>query len=234
MPPNSRIKIVQLACLVAVCLTGGYAYGGIYVSKSIVTFKPGSSAREDVRVSNPGDNLQYVKVEVFAVQYPGTPREKLIKVTDPQQHSLVATPAKLVIPPHSDKLIRILDLDPTSTQERVYRINVTPIPAPIEERVNKLRFVVAYQILVIIQPEEPFADLDVSRTAKEITFNNRGNTNVLLSLGRQCAPDNPDNCEDLAARRLYADTSWRLNLPFDVPVTYKVRRFDSTRHEIFP
>ena len=90
------------------------------------------------------------------------------------------------------------------------------------------------QILVIIQPQSPQSTLEVTRQANEIRFENRGNTNVLLSDGRQCASDDPENCTDLPSHRVYAGTSWSLELPHDAPLSYSVRDFEGIRNEVFP
>jgi len=157
-----------------------------------------------------------------------------VKVTNPQVQKLVATPNKLVIPPGGHKLVRILNLDAQAEAERIYRINVTPIVAPLAEETSQLKIVVAYQILAIVQPGEPHSRLEVTRTGKTISFTNHGNTNVLLGDGRQCAPSDPARCEELVSRRLYAGNHWELDLPFDAPVSYSVRSFDGIKNEVFP
>lgn len=206
----------------------------MYVDKSIVTFEPGQPPRQDVRVSNSGADVMYVQVETFKVENPGTDTEERVLITNPQEGKLVASPNKLVIPAGGHKLVRILNLDPKSTEERIYRINVTPIAPPLEEETSQLRIVVAYQILTIIQPAEPHSKLEVSRTGKQVTFNNQGNTNILLSDGRQCSPEDAQACETLDSHRIYAGSSWSLELPFDAPLSYSVRSFDGIKNEVFP
>ena len=92
------------------------------------------------------------------------------------------------MPPNGQKLVRIVNLQTSNDVERVYRINVTPIAPPLEEDASQLRIVVAYQILAIVQPDEPSSDLNVTRNGQTLVMENRGNTNVLLSDGRQCDP----------------------------------------------
>lgn len=206
----------------------------MYVDRSIVTFKPGEQPREDVRVSNTSEDVMYVQVEAFAVLNPGTDQEDRVKIENPQEHKLVASPNKLVIPPGGQKLVRVLNLDPKSTKERVFRINVTPIVPPLAEDTSQLRIVVAYQILTIVQPAEPHSKLEVTRTGNSISFNNTGNVNVLLSDGKQCASSDQSQCEELTSRRLYAGNTWNLDLPFDAPVSFSVRSFDGIKNQVFP
>ena len=206
----------------------------MYIDKSIVTFRAGEPPRQDVRVSNTSDDVIYVQVEAFMVENPGQENEERIPVTNPQEQKLVATPNKLVIPAGGHKLVRILNLDQRSASERIYRINVTPIVAPLAEETSQLKIVVAYQILAIVQPADPHSKLEVARTGNRISFTNQGNTNILLGDGQQCSTDDPGQCQELTSHRLYAGSSWELELPYDAPVNYSVRSYDGIKNEVFP
>lgn len=205
----------------------------MYVDRSIVIFPPDSAPRQDVKVTNSDEEIMYIQVEVLKVLNPGSENEERIKVTDPKALKLLATPNKLIIPPGGQKLIRIVNLSPETTEERVYRINVTPIVPPLEDDVSQLRIVVAYQILTIVQPSAPESRLIASRTGKRILFSNNGNSNILLSEGRQCDQTTADKCQTLESRRLYAGNSWELELPYDAPVSYSVRGYDGIKQQVF-
>lgn len=204
----------------------------MYVDRSIVIFESGGSQREDVKVSNTGDEVIYIQVEVFNVLNPGTPEEERVKVTNPKELKLIATPNKMVIPAGGQKLVRIVNLETNNKTERIYRINVTPIVAPLSEETSKLRIIVAYQILTIIQPNSPQAELLATRSGNVVRFENRGSSNILLSEGSQCKPHDSTACEDLPSRRLYAGNTWELPLPYDAPLAYSVRTFDGIRKQI--
>jgi len=206
----------------------------MYVDRSIVVFEKDAQQKEDIKVSNSSDENIYVQVEVLEVRKPGHPEEVRNKITDPSNMKLIATPNKLIIPPNGQKLVRIVNLENTNEEERIYRINITPIVAPLEDETSQLRIVVAYQILTIIQPDEPASDLKVNRTGKSINFQNLGNTNVLLSDGIQCNPAETSNCKELTSKRLYAGNLWTLDLPYDAPVSYSVRGFDGIKKQVFP
>lgn len=206
----------------------------MYVDRSIVIFEPDSEARQDVKVSNTGDDVLYIQVEVFKVENPGEENEERIKVDNPEDLKLIATPNKLIVPEGGQKLIRIVNLASQNDEERVYRINVTPVVPPLEEETSQLRVVVAYQILTIVQPDNPSPELEVERDRQQITFQNNGNSNILLSDGRQCESESQENCQELSSRRLYAGNSWTLDLPYDTPVTYSVRTYDGIKKQIFP
>ncbi len=206
----------------------------MYVDRSIVIFEPGTQPRQDIKVSNSGEDIMYVQIEVFKVIRPGESTEERVKITDPKKIKLIATPSKLVIPPGGQKLVRIVNLDKDRSEEKVYRINITPILPPLEEDTSQLRIVVAYQVLAIIQPQSPASELQVTKNGKTISFTNLGNTNILLSEGSQCLPAQEETCRDLPSRRLYAGNTWELELPFDTPVSYSVRSFDGIRKQVFP
>jgi len=230
-PCITSVNIAVLSLMLLVFST--WTHADMYVDRSIVIFPADSSARQDVKVSNSDDETMYIQVEVFKVLNPGETDEQRVQ-GNPQDLKLLATPNKLVIPPKGQRLIRLVNLDTKSEEERVYRINVTPIVPPLEENVSQLRIVVAYQVLTIIQAKNPDAKLIASREGKIIKFVNEGNSNILLSEGRQCDQSSADRCEILESHRLYAGNSWELKLPFDAPVSYSVRTYDGIKQQVFP
>jgi P pilus assembly chaperone PapD len=231
----NRITKSWLPCVsVLMALWFTPASADMYVDRSIVVFEPGQPARQDIKVSNSEPEEIYVQVDVLEVINAGTPDETREVVTDPSKLKLLATPNKLIVPANGQKLIRIVNLQVDNKEERIYRINVTPIVPPLEEDSSQLRIVVAYQILAIIQPNDAASTLNVQRNGTIVTFVNNGNTNVLLSDGKQCDPTNPANCSDLTSRRLYANNEWQLELPYDAPVTYSIRSFDGIKTQVFP
>jgi len=87
---------------------------------------------------------------------------------------------------------------------------------------------VAYQILVIIMPEEPVSVVESERQGNTAVFRNSGTANYLLSDGVQCKTDEPENCVALQSRRIYPGNTWSLDLPFDGPASYKVRTHEGS------
>ncbi|MEX0943224.1 MAG: fimbria/pilus periplasmic chaperone [Pseudomonadales bacterium] len=232
MEQNTARQVIRSLLIATLLFAASGTAADMYVDRSIVIFEPDAGPNQDVKISNTGDDVMYIEVEVLAVKNPGTPDEERIAIADPRELKLLATPSKLIIPAGGQKLIRIVNLQSSNDSERVYRINVTPIVPPLEEETSQLRIVVAYQILTIIQPSTPESTLEVGRQGNKITFSNNGNTNILLSEGRQCNPGTSE-CEELASRRLYAGNTWTLDLPFDAPVSYSARSFDGIKNEVF-
>lgn len=226
--------ILFAACTFVSSVFVGSASADMYVDRSIVVFPPSSAPRQDVKVSNSEEETMYVQVEVFKVLNAGKKNEQRIKVTNPRELKLLATPSKLVIPAGGQKLVRIVNLETSSEEERVYRINVTPIVPPLEDNVSQLRIIVAYQVLTIVQPDNPESKLVAKRNGKNIRFTNNGNSNILLSEGTQCDLSSADKCDSLESHRLYAGNTWELKLPYDSPVSYSVRSFDGIKQQVFP
>ena len=232
MANSMNAKYLAIFFGLTICLISSNLDAEMYVDRSIVIFEAGGPQREDVKVSNTGDEVIYIQVDVFSVLNPGTEEEERVKVTDPKELKLIATPNKMVIPAGGQKLIRIVNLESNNTVERVHRINVTPIVAPLSEETSQLRIVVAYQILTIVQPVSPQSKLLATRSGNVVKFENQGSSNILLSEGSQCKPDDSTACDDLPSRRLYAGNTWELGLPFDAPLAYSVRTFDGIKKQI--
>ena len=104
---------------------------------------------------------------------------------------------------------------------------------------HAIRLVVAYQVLAVIAPEQPAAELIIDRDARSLTVENHGNANVLFRGGIQCEteadlPERPEGrCRTLEARRVYPGNVWQLELPFDAPVEFTLSEGGRLRRERF-
>jgi len=219
------------------------AYAGLLLSKSIVTFDDPSMSRQDVTVINDSDEQPlYVSVEPYEVVAPGSIEEQLVRTDESENPGLLATPAKLIVQPGSTSLVRLLILEARGERERIYRVNFIPITKPPEleadeedESIAKfLQISVAYQALVIVPPLEAVAKPEFSRVGKKAVFSNSGNSNYLLSKGKQCNPANPSECVDIPGKRIYPGNEWTTELPFDGPVSYSLRTLAGTKALVVP
>lgn len=195
------------------------AQADMSLDRSILVFDAGDAPRQDVEITNTsGDNL-YIETEILAVSEPGTDAEQREQILDPDAIDLLVTPARLIVPPGARRMLRVVYMGEPGDVDRIYRVNVRPVVGPVEAETTAVKVIVAYQLLVIIRPENPRPDLIWERDGKQIEFSNRGNSNVLLFNGVQCSTDG--DCVDLnTARRLYAGNRWTLQLPFDAPVEF--------------
>ncbi len=221
------IRIISL--LFIAVLLAPLSYADIFVDRAIVRLGADKPPRDDIKVINNGTQEGYVQVEVFEVLNPGTENEQRVPATDPDNIRLLATPTKLVVPAGGQKSVRIVNLEPGNNEERIYRINVTPVLPPLtEEEGSVVRVVVAYQLLVIVDPDEPKENLDIQRSGFRLTVRNNGNTNVLFSDGRQCDKQG-ENCVEISAHRVYPGNTWQVDLEKDQPATFKLTSFNGIR-----
>ncbi|MEP0202837.1 MAG: hypothetical protein ABJ084_14040 [Halioglobus sp.] len=213
------------------------ARADLLLDKVVVIFDGSKSTKKDVSVINDNsDERLFVSVEPFEVEAPGTKDQTLKAVAIDDNPAFLATPSKLIVEPGSSSVVRLLNLQPESTQERVYRINFLPIQKPpeIDDDVDEgvapmVEILVAYQVLAIVLPPNPEPKPIVTRTGNVISFSNQGNANYLLTDGKQCNPIGSSKCVDLPGHRVYAGSSWSVELPFDGPAQYGLRTQSGTR-----
>lgn len=228
---KSLLRSIVSASLI---LSGAIAHAGILLDKSIVEFPANEPPRQDITVSNQGDEMAYVSVEVLAVINPGTDKEERKAIGSDDDIKFVASPAKLAIPPGGRKQVRLVNLGDAGG-ERIYRINFTPVLPPLQKETEGMgvRVVIAYQVLAIIQPPEPVDNIDIKKDPISLVLKNKGNTNALITNVSQC-DKNAENCQnDLGSTRLYPGNTMTVALPYkDTPVTLKMTNFKGTREEV--
>lgn len=191
------------------------------VSKAIVHFEPGKSTREDVLVSNSDSKPLYVKVEIIEIENPGSASETRKIVKNPKAARFLVTPNKLVVPPGGRKAVRLVNLAPGGDKERVFRVNLTPVVADEAVEQTSVKILVAYQLLVLMQPASPEAKLVAERKGNKLTVTNTGNSNALLRSGKLCANiEDQSSCSELPTKRLYAGNTWELELTGPGTVSY--------------
>ena len=102
------------------------------VAPLYLNFFPGKASHKSVKVTNLTGHTIYLKVGLFRVVNPGTPKRRLVTLhNDPMAFGLIASPRKLVIPAHQVRSISVLRLHTPHhvpiRQDWVYQINVTPM-----------------------------------------------------------------------------------------------------------
>ena len=218
--PTTPLRFALLTALLGLVLTVPPSFANISMDQMILDFGPNSTDHRDITIFNHGDETSYVDVQVFQVLQPGTPDEARQKVTNLDELSLLATPAKIILGPGQQKLLRIVNLKARDSVDRIYRIAVTPIPGEFETSGTAIKVMVGYEALVIIRPPQPAAALSWQRNGTKLTVTNSGNSNVLLRKGTQCT--SPEACEELPGKRMYANSEWVLELPINSPGQYEI------------
>lgn len=194
------------------------------LSEAIVHFEPGKPLRKDIEVENPGTENLYIEITPSVVNDPGTANENRVAIVDPRESGLLVTPSKLVIPPGGRKLVRLVSLKPLGDHEKVYRVTFKPVVGDLETDHIGVKILVGYEVLVLMQPAQPNPNVVALRSGKTMSFENKGNTNVLLREGKQC-PDgvdsNSEKCQRINGKRLYPGNNWSVDLPFNKAVDYQ-------------
>jgi P pilus assembly chaperone PapD len=225
----------------ALVLAATVARADLIVNRSIIIYDDPDVSKEDVVVFNSDetDNL-YLNVEPYRVQRPGEAEQSLVPLSPKDGLEFLASPNRLIVPPQSRSIVRMLDLQTGGDRERVYRVNIIPVSAeqewgkvPGETIESRLSILVAYQVLAIVLPDDPHVSVDVDRAGRSARFRNSGNANYLLTDGEQCNPLDSTECVVLSDRRIYPGNNWETELPFDGPFQYKVRTHEGLTSVVF-
>ena len=227
---RSTIRGFILCCGFSVY--ANFLQAGINVDRTIINFPADQAPRQDIIVSNQGDEVAYVKVEVLEVINPGEKNEERRLLNNLEDITFVASPAKLVIPAKGRKQVRLVNLA-APDKEKVYRINFTPVEPPLAKAEGMgVRILVAYQVLALIHPAEPLEALDITVEDKTLIVNNKGNSYALITNLKQC-DDKGENCQDdIGSKRLYAGNTHRFQLPFEnTEVSFRLTNFKGARNE---
>ena len=202
------------------------------LDKVIVDFSPAGPSRDDIEITNAGDEILYVSVEPAEILDPGGPEETRITNPDPRAMGLLVSPNRLALGPGERKIIRFSLLERPSETDRIYRVSIKPVVGEISARKSALKIVVGYDVLVIARPDGARPVLSAARDGDALLVRNLGNTNALLFDGEQCTAPETD-CVELPSKRVYAGRSWRVDLPGDGPVRYFVESSNGTTTETY-
>jgi P pilus assembly chaperone PapD len=222
------LNIQRLMLVLFLSILASTTQAAMLLDKAIVHFGPGAPSRQDVEIRNPDKEPMYIKVEILEVLNPGAENEERKVVTNPKAAKFLVTPSKLVIPPGGRKSVRMLNIGKLPVdKDKVFRINLTPVTPDVEAKQMAIKVVVGYQLLVLIQPNTPKADIQATRDGKKLVLHNAGNTNVLLRSGSNCPKQAPppakpstEGCVEMQSKRLYAGNTAEVELTYDTPVEY--------------
>jgi P pilus assembly chaperone PapD len=176
----------------------------------------------DVTITNVSkEEKAYVQVTIKEILNSGTKDAKRADVKKGDKNSLIVSPQKLIIEPNGKKNIRFVNLNKNLKKDRIYRVNVAPVVGGVDAKSkNFIKVLIAYDVLVMVRPENQNSDFVAKKEGKKITFTNKGNTNVLFRKAVQCPKDSSKECVKISGNRLYAGGEFSKDLPFDTKVTY--------------
>ena len=200
----------------------------------LLLFFTGGDNVQDLTINNVGNKVAYVEVKPEAVFHVGTTKEALKSFapgTDINKFGLIVSPLKMVIPVNSYRKLRVVSLNPTPKEDRLYYINVAMVPPPSEidsqlqpspegDTHIMLSSSISYQVQAFILPVKPMPKVSIKRQGLNVTAVNAGNTYASLRNGTLC-DEGGGNCKPLppefSYHLLYAGAdngnTWSFMLP---------------------
>jgi P pilus assembly chaperone PapD len=208
----------------------GTAYAQIGVTPDILNFVAKQPLAQNILVQNAGKNIDYVDVTPYVVEHPGTKKEKQVRVYNPSVSGIIVSPSRLAIPAGQQRYVRIMLTKPLGDSDRIYRVNFVPKIAglksvqTIKGREIGLHLIVGYGVLITARAAHPTPNLIFSKTGKELSIKNTGNSNAVVTV-KQCK--NKVHCTDVFAKRFYAGNQSIVKLPLAKPVTITTAWLDN-------
>ncbi|MBJ7262658.1 MAG: hypothetical protein JHC61_02460 [Burkholderiaceae bacterium] len=164
-------------------------------------------------VKNSGTSTAFVRVELVEITYDGAQAaERPVLIVAPHgsspQATLIASPARMIIPAGSTQHTRLLAMGPRDA-ERYYRVRFIPVipqqsdafALTNEEREQyademsaSLTFMAAFGAILVVRPATPVYDTRLDDSRETYRVRNAGNTMVMLDdlmdcdmAGRACS-----------------------------------------------
>ena len=230
----SRVLLRSLAAATsfAMLLAGTAARAELVLGDLIVELQQGKQAREDVEIWNDSPDRSFVAVEPREIINPGLPSQSVRQDPDPERLGILVSPARMILEPGQRRLLRVANLSADPAREHVYRVTVKPVVGAIQSDASGLKIMVGYDVLVLVRPLRPEANLIAVRNGRSLYFSNKGYVSVEIVDGRQCARAR-SNCVQLPGKRLYSGASWTVQLQSDFPAEYMVKSPDRTERRTF-
>lgn len=207
----------------ALLLQSEGARAQIVLSQLVVELQPGKVSRMDIEILNKDAERAYVVVEPRQLIEPDVPGEQSLSDPDPAKLGLLVSPGRMVLEPGQHKLLRFADIGSVADKERIYRVTVKPVVGELEGERSGLKVLIGYDVLVLVRPAKPVANVSGVRTGNKLVWRNDGNVSVELTNGRLCQIGTAEGCQNLPGKRLYAGSSWAVDVPNAGSVEYLVR-----------
>jgi len=207
--------------LLGVCIMASFSASAskILVDNVIVNFDENNRGKEDVFVRNLSEEDSYVKIIVTEIINAGLDNQERIEHKNPKESGIFVSPNKLVLNPQGSKgeskAIRIANINKNLDKDRIYRVQVVPVISDFKKEDEGLgvKILMGYEILTIIQPNNPILDYQYTINDSKFNIKNTGNSNFLLHRGTQCKDDKKEVCEKLPTKRIYAGMEYSFDLP---------------------
>jgi P pilus assembly chaperone PapD len=186
------------------------------MDKIILNFYSNKMTREDVGITNTGEDTLYLSAKVFEIINPESESPQRIELNDPRKAGLIISPNRMVIAPGQNKIVRVIPTSPATDKDKVYRILIKPHAQKMsgqgEGKSAGFKIMIGYELLVFIRPADYTVDLEVKREGTALNLFNAGNTNINVREIKLCGDDKSE-CTEIGGNRLYAGQSMQVILP---------------------
>ncbi len=215
-----------------------YANAGNFYSKASVSVQdlvktfPAGKQRLVQQVKNSGDAPAFVKVEVFEILNPHTDHEREEPLDMTTVPDLVATPQRIVIPPHASRGVGLF-LKERWNKDRFFRVRFTPVrPTKAEGFVQTSEVQtgasigIAWGTLVVVPRQQASYNTEIKQDADQLKIKNLGNSYVQLTDVEICTEK---ECKQEFDQRVLVDESQGLSTEGIKSISATLVEGDSTR-----
>lgn len=232
--PVSAHRHLGTLCVAALAgiLATTSARAELAISNLVVELQPGKHIRKDVEVWNNSPERSFVAIEPREIINASLPSQRIYRDPDPEKLGLLVSPLRMILEPGQRKMVRIATLSARADREHVYRVTIKPVIGSIQSNDTGLMVVVGYDVLVLVRPPQPFVNVTANRIGRKLTLSNSGNVSVEVVDGQQCDAAH-QHCAELPGKRLYAGTSWTVELHSDQPADYILKSPGKTERRTY-
>lgn len=220
----------------------------ITINKSIIHFNNNENISQSFAVKNGFNNKAYVDTDLYEIINAGKENESKIlykaidsesdkgkallsrfkelnvEVRHPIEANLHQNPPRMILDTKGSyldtKTISVVNINEELQKEKVYRLRVYPVVKGFEKenKVNGIKFLMQYEVLILVQPNNPILDYTYNFTNDTtLHVKNNGNSNFILEEISQC-DENKENCYSIAPKRIYADIEHDFQLKYSTEV----------------
>lgn len=229
-----RCILLLFFSLLILCISPAIL-AGIAVSPVLLVLDGDHRSGDFSVINQDPQKIAYVAITVNQAQKPDTPQTKAAPLNDPRKTGLLISPAKLALPPGGTRTVRVSLMRPPQEHEQRYMLTVAPQEGELtmvksnsgEDIRAAVHMIVAYGVQIVVPPIHTNTKLLLTRSGREITATNQGNTIITLHGSQQCA--SPNQCEKFEGRyELAPGTTQKITVPKALPATFLQRVFNSS------
>lgn len=172
---------------------------------SMYDYVAASKTTEVKRIMNSGSSTAYVRVSVAEIVYDSNGKSSEVAAGEildvsKQTDTLIASPARLIIPAGSSQTVRLLYMG-NRDKERYFRVRYIPVAPDINDQFNLsekeaeeykkqldagFSIMAGYGTIVMVHPEKTKFDTQVIESDSNIKVTNKGNSTAIVDMIRYC------------------------------------------------